>query len=71
MRNGSLNGKPVTAVSEAVGHIDPVDVPGGHSSCGSVTGASRFLTGFVTDPVCCGVLGPGGNKRSQFPKRLL
>src|ERR1022692_631325 len=34
---------------EVVGHIDLVDVHGGHSSCGSVTGASRFLIGLVTD----------------------
>jgi hypothetical protein len=32
-----------------VGHINLVDVHGGHSSCGSVTGASRFLIGLVTD----------------------
>src|SRR5450755_1219633 len=33
---------------EVVGRIDLVDVHGGHSSCGSVTGASRFLIGSVT-----------------------
>jgi hypothetical protein len=34
---------------EVVGHINLVDVHGGHSSCGSVTGASRFLIDLVTD----------------------
>src|ERR1017187_10379872 len=33
---------------EVVGRIDLVDVHGGHSSCGSVTGASRFLIGLVS-----------------------
>ena len=30
---------------EVVGHIDLADAHGGHSRCGSVTGASRFLIG--------------------------
>lgn len=32
-----------------MGRIDLVDVHGGNSSCGSLTGASPFLTGSVPD----------------------
>src|ERR1035438_5060659 len=34
---------------EVMSHIDLVDVHGNHPSCGSVTGASRFLTGLVAN----------------------
>ena len=39
---------------EVVGRIDLVDVHGGHSSCGSVTGASRFLIGLVSGMCAAG-----------------
>src|ERR1022692_750569 len=50
MQHGSLGGRSRSwSPPEVVGHIDLVDVHGGHSSCGSVAGASRFLIGLVTD----------------------